>query len=253
MFFEFNYKSQALKTEVQVNIIIPQQDLDKKYKVLWLLHGRGGNHSVWERYSSIERYSKENNIAVIMPNVFGSWYSDTAYEANYFTFLTEELPNICFKTFKQLSDKREDNFVGGLSMGGYGAIKIAFTYPERFGACFTLSGALDITRKTRPYNLNEWKAIFGFDLNSALELKNTKHDVFYLATQLVKENKPLPKIFIWCGEQDSLLDTNNQFSNLLTSLNIEHIYKTSEGDHSWKWWDMHVENAIKFILNNKED
>jgi putative tributyrin esterase len=131
--------------------------------------------------SSIERYAQENNLAVIMPSVDRSWYTNTAYGANYFDFITEELPELCHKAFGGLSEKREDNIIAGLSMGGYGAVKTALTYPEKYGACIALSGAFDITRTNRSYDLALWRGNFGFELESALDLKGSEHDVFALA------------------------------------------------------------------------
>ena len=246
-FLELHFKSQALKTTVTVNVILPD-DADSTCKTLYLLHGASGDHSVWMRFSAIERYAKKHKIAVVMPNVSNSWYTDTAYGVNYFTFAAEELPKLCRQYFRCMTDRREDNFIGGLSMGGYGALKIALTYPERYFACVSLSGALDITRKSRPYSLELWKSNFGFELGSALELENTTHDVFYLTKQNKAANKPFPKMFIWCGTEDSLLSVNRNYHSLLTDLNVEHEYRESEGTHSWEWWDMHIENALNFIF-----
>lgn len=249
MFFQFNYLSKALKTTTEVSVILPD-NFDGTYKTLWLLHGAAGNNTVWPRFSNIEQYANQYKIAVVMPSVNNSWYTDTAYNVNYFTFVTEELPNVCREHFKGMSDQREDNLVAGLSMGGYGALKIALTYPERYFGCASLSGALDITRKERPYDLSLWKSNFGFELNSALELEGTKHDIFHLAKQNCTENKDFPKIFMWCGTEDSLLKTNRDYHCLLTDLKIDHEYRESEGDHSWKWWDMHIKPALDFLLND---
>lgn len=248
MFFEMSYRSKAIKTTTTVSVILPD-NVEGTYKTLYLLHGAGGNNTVWPRFSSIERYAKEHNIAVVMPSVGNSWYTDTAYGVNYFTFVTEELPEFCRAHFKGMTDRREDNLIAGLSMGGYGAFKIALTYPERYFACASLSGAFDITRKGRPYDLSLWKANFGFLLNSAAELEGTAHDVFHLTKQAKADGKALPKMFIWCGTEDRLLDASRSYHTLLTELEIDHEYRESEGDHSWKWWDMHIKPALEYLLN----
>ena len=132
MFLEMNFHSRELGRQVRANVIIPEQvrDTNQSYKTLWLLHGLTDDHSAWMRYSSIERYANELGIAVVMPNVDRSWYTNTAYDANYFNFVAKELPEVCRGLFKGMSGEREDNMVGGLSMGGYGAVKLVLTCPE---------------------------------------------------------------------------------------------------------------------------
>lgn len=251
MFFELNFKSSELQRQTQVNIILPDLEYKKyaPYKTLWLFHGLAGNHTSWFRNTAIERYATAHRLAVVMPNVDRSWYTDTAYEANYFSFVTKELPELCFENFSLLSKKREDNIVGGLSMGGYGALKIALTYPERYGSCISLSGALDITRKGRPCNLNEWRSIFDFNMQAPTELEGSAHDIFALAKQISNKKELLPKLYMWCGTEDTLIDVNRAYDKHLTELDIPHKFETSEGDHSWKWWDLHIQGALEWILN----
>lgn len=241
-FLEMNFKSAALSQTVVVNIILPEKKEQAKFKTLWLLHGLSDNHTGWMRYTSIERYARELGMAVVMPDVDRSWYTDTAYGKKYFTFITQELPQMMAGYFKGYSAAREDNLIIGLSMGGYGALKATLTYPEKYGFCASLSGSLDITRKNRPYNLEEWRGIFGYDLQSADELAGTKHDLFALAGQ----SKELPHIYMWCGTEDSLVNINKAFSAHLRDLGIAHTFNTSEGNHSWKYWDMHLQNALAF-------
>ena len=258
-FLEFNYYSKALKKRVILNIILPEVGKTAEgigigntgtYKTLYLLHGLSGNRMDWMRNTSIERYAAKYGIAVVMPEVDRSWYTDTAYGANYFTFVAEELPEVCRGYFNGMSAKREDNYVAGLSMGGYGALKVALTYPERFCGCVSLSGSLDITRKNRPVNLEEWRSIFDFNMESPLELEGTKHDLYAIVRKNHTEKKEFPKMFIWCGVDDDpgLYKTNVKFHELLDELGIEHIYKESEGDHSWKWWDLHIQEGLEHLF-----
>ena len=249
-FFEMNYQSDALRMGVTVNVILPEgAKHGEKYRTLYLLHGLSDDHTTWMRRTAIERYAKKHGLAVVMPNVDRCWYTDTAYGANYFSFVTKELPEVCFKTFCQMSKKREDNIVAGLSMGGYGAVKAALSCPEQYGTCISLSGSLDITRKGRPCNLNEWKSIFNFDMKDSLELEGSKHDLFALATKAKSEGKQLPRLYLWCGTGDDLIAVNRSFDRHLTELGIAHEFETSEGDHTWKWWDLHIREALKWAMN----
>ena len=136
-------------------------------------------------------------------------------------------------------------------MGGYGALKLALTYPERYGYCISLSGALDVTREGRPCDLNQWRSIFGFDLEDPLTLAGSEHDLFALAERNKKEGKPFPKLYMWCGLEDSLVDINYAMDEHLNALGVPHVLKTSQGDHSWKWWDLHIQDGVQYVLNEE--
>ena len=258
-FLELHYHSDALKMGVSVNVVLPENaktligmtaDGGSAYKTLYLFHGLSDDHTIWMRRTSIERYAANRGIAVVMPSVARSWYTDTADGAAYLTFVTQELPAVCQGFFKGMSDKREDNLVAGLSMGGYGAVKAALTRPDLFGGCASLSGALDLaTLPRRPGREEEWKGIFGFDLQSHEELADSKHDVFYLTRKAVEEGTPMPKMYLWCGTDDFLLDHSRRYSALLSELNVPHLYEESEGVHSWKWWDLHIQDALNYLLD----
>ena len=227
-YLEMNFRSHALNMNVPVTVILPEVGTtgpvggapEGTYKTLYLLHGLCGNHTDWSRKTSIERYASDHGIAVVMPAVARSWYTDTVYGANYFTFVTQELPHVCRSYFKGMSDRREDNLIGGLSMGGYGAIKAALTYPEQYSACVILSSALDITRKGRNYSLVKKNAA---------------------------EKKPFPKLYMWCGTEDTLITPNREFHKLLDELNVPHCYEESPGTHNWKYWDPMIQRGLNEI------
>ena len=255
-FLELNYRSHALGMTVSVSVVLPEStgsdaaagNPQETYKTLYLLHGLGGNHSDWMRKTAIERYASQYNIAVVMPGVCRSWYTDTVYGAKYFTFITEELPQVCRSYFKGMTSRREDNLIGGLSMGGYGALKAAMTYPERYSGVISLSGALDITRKNRVCNLPEWQSIFDYGMVSPDELEGTKHDLFALTREAAAKGAAMPKIFLWCGTEDGLITINRAYRDMLTELSIPHTFTESEGKHTWQYWDMHIQPGLKAVL-----
>ena len=252
MFLQMDFYSKELGKSAAVNVLIPEKcrKSEKPYKTLWLLHGLSDDHTAWMRYSSIERYANEWGIAVVMPNASRSWYTNTAYGANYFNFITKELPEVCREMFSGMSAAREDNIVAGLSMGGYGALKLALACPLQYGACISLSGSFDVTRRGRAYNLGEWQSIFGYEIKDALELAGGEHDLFALAKANKENGKPFPKLYLWCGTEDSLVDINYAMDAHLTSLDVPHVLKTSEGNHTWKWWDLHIQDGVNYVLNN---
>ena len=221
MLINMQLYSKELKKDTQVNVILPNYPgyEEAPYKALWLLHGRSQDHNAWLRNSDIESYATQYRLAVIMPNADRSWYTDTAYGMNYFSYITEELREVCRRNFKTISDRREDNIVAGLSMGGYGAVKMALTKPEVYGACISLSGALDIVGKCATDNVNEMRSIFEFDRGLSSTLRGSKHDLFALAEKVKSEGKLFPKLYTWCGLDDRLLSSNETFQNILiTSL-----------------------------------
>jgi S-formylglutathione hydrolase FrmB len=113
--------------------------------VLYLLHGLSDDHTAWSRYTSIGRYAEAAGLAVVMPAVHRSFYANESAGHRYWDFVSEELPEVV-RTFFQVSDRSEDTFVAGLSMGGYGAVRLALTFPGRYAAAASMSGALDIVR-----------------------------------------------------------------------------------------------------------
>ena len=257
-FLELHYRSDALRQGVTVNVLLPEAakntigmdcDGSETYKTLYLFHGLSDDHTTWMRRTSIERYAEKRGIAVVMPSVGRSWYTDTVTGENYLTFVTKELPAVCQSYFRGMSDKREDNLVAGLSMGGYGAIKAALTRPDLFCGCASLSGALDLTCLPRRSEREmEWKGIFGFDLTDTRELANTPHDIYHLTRKAKKEGTPLPKLYLWCGTEDFLLEHSRSYRDLLRELEIPFRYDESEGNHSWRWWDLHIMDALDYLL-----
>src|SRR3712207_4064507 len=132
--------------------------------VLYLLHGLSDDDTIWLRRTSIERYVAPLGLAVVMPQVHRSFYADERYGGRYWTFLSEELPALVDSWFR-VSQRREDTFVAGLSMGGYGALKWALRQPDRFAAAASLSGAVGVeglrTRRGRPEDPRLFERISG--------------------------------------------------------------------------------------------
>ena len=248
--------STALGSSSEVNIILPENPKgvlpigqpEETYKTLWLLHGLNGDHNSWIRETAIEAYVKKYKIAVVMPNVHRSWYTDTCDEVRYFTYITKELPEMLRSYFRGMTDKREDNYIAGLSMGGYGAVKAALTYPENYAAFASLSGSLDITRRGRSINIPEWRRVFDYNLQSGEELAGTHHDVFALAEKAIRGGKDLPRYYQWCGVDDELIKVNRRFHDHLVELGFEHVCEEGPGDHSWPWWDEHIHDVLRFMF-----
>lgn len=253
--FKGDFKSKALDMDTALNVILPydhaKEGAQEPCKVLYLLHGQSSASASWMRWTSIERYAMKHGIAVIMPEVQRSFYADMAYGRNYFTYVAQEVPEICTKLFN-ISKRREDSFVAGLSMGGYGALKVGLTYPQRFEACASFSGAVDLPMlrgamdSLSDYDRREMVGIFGPEL----EIKESD-DIFELARQCATlPEAQRPRVMCTCGTQDEmyrLYEANLKFRDFMRTLPLEFVYREWPGTHEWGFWDVSVQYALNFF------
>ena len=225
----------------------------KKWKVLYLLHGMSDDHTIWQRYTSIERYADEKGIAVVMPTTHLGWYTDMHIGFKWFTYITDELPKIVNSFFPNISDKRKDTFAAGLSMGGYGALKCALRAPDRFSWAASLSGGVDAADIVNSLDAGEndtlWYDIFG----PKEQVKGSFNDLFAAAEELKASGKELPKLFMWCGTEDFLYKSNIRMRDHLNALGYDLAYSESSGDHRWKYWDEQIRNVLDWLPVGEEE
>lgn len=242
-----DFKSHVLGMGCSANVILPQSSPDKiitkPFKALYLLHGLSDDHTAWTRWTSIERYAAECDIAVVMPCAHKSFYTDMKTGDNYFAFVSDEIISIMEEMFP-LSNKREDRYVAGLSMGGYGAMKLGLSCPEKFSAAASLSGALDVSRLIG--NPENTRFVSIFDTSDESRQKN---DLFILADKLNKSSRPKPRLYAWCGTEDFLYEDNVKFRDFMKKTDFEFKYEESPGEHSWHYWDIKIQTVLKFIFN----
>ncbi|MCL2528542.1 MAG: esterase family protein [Defluviitaleaceae bacterium] len=242
-----NSKSLGFNTHLQV--IIPQRFTDTEapeQKILYLLHGLSDNCTAWCRRTRIYEYAEKNNFVVIMPEVQRSFYADMTHGSQYFTYVTEELPQICENLFN-IHHTQEKTYVAGLSMGGYGAAKCALSKPDFYAAAASFSGAMDMkarvaaTKDSDPPVFPEVRAILGESL-----VYPDHDDLFYLATDAAKLAVK-PKMLITCGTEDFLLDDNRRFDAHMKALDYGHTYKEWPGQHTWDFWEECLPLAFEFF------
>jgi len=246
-YLHLEINSESLMMHTSVSVIIPQNiKRNEKIKTLYLLHGYRGNHMDWIRYTSIERYAQKYRMAVIMPEVNNAYYANMEKGLDYFTYVADELPQIIESLFP-LSRKREDRYIAGLSMGGYGAFKIASKRPHKFSKAISLSGSMNIIT-IRDISKEEDKrdyfsAVFGTTATS-----HQKHDLYHLFGKLVKQ-KNHPMFYMACGTEDFLYQDNEAFYNYAIEQGFDVYYETSPGAHTWEFWDHYIEKAIEWLFN----
>ncbi len=236
-----------------MDVILPQQiengqiglqshNRAAEFPVLYLLHGLSDDQTIWQRRTSIERYAAPLGLAVIMPNVNRSFYTDMRYGYAYWTFVSEELPRIA-NGFFRLSPQPKNTFVAGLSMGGYGAFKLALSQPERFAAAASLSGTLDLaTRLQAPELLEDTKLVFG----APSAIQGSENDLFWLAEQAAKQPQ-IPQLYQCCGTEDHLYVDNIRFRNHTRNLGLSLIYEESAGAHEWGYWDEQIQKVLAWL------
>jgi S-formylglutathione hydrolase FrmB len=251
-FFDCHFFSETLALSVSAHVLIPQLPASRRRKLhptLFLLHGLSDDHTMWSRRTSIERYATERGLAVIMPAVSRSYYQDMASGPRYWTYLSEELPAL-MRRFFPLSEKRADNFTAGLSMGGYGALRLALAHPRKFAAAASFSGALDYVRRLRESGKTgsriskaEWNAVAG----PGADATGTASDLHSLAKRAASGRGPKPSLWLSCGTEDDLLGDTRDFHTHLEKLRYPHHCKEGPGAHEWAYWDGQIKRAIAWL------
>lgn len=252
---DLNFFAETLGLRATMTVILPQRTMahqsDPKplYRTLYLLHGHSDDHTAWQRWTSIERYVEGMNLAVVMPAVHLSFYTDMVHGGKYWQFISEEVPALARDLFP-LSPHRADTFVAGLSMGGYGAFKLALTHPDRYAAGASLSGAVDIREVVRAHDdpanavwLQGMHNIFGADLG---QVPGSAHDLFTLA-ETVAKNKVQPRLYQCCGTEDFLYADNLRFRDHAQALPLDLTYEEGPGDHNWAYWDRMIQKVLAWL------
>ena len=247
-FCELKYFSPSLQRHLAADIIVPE---GKKgpYPVLYLLHGLSDDHTIWQRRTSIERYVSGYPLIVVMPDTGRGWYTDAIEGQAYETSITGDLINFVDTTFRTKA-RANGRCLAGLSMGGYGAVKLALKRPDLFQAAASHSGALGIGTATfKPEDakdenerrwLTEMSRIFG--ANPA----DTDNDILFLAKKADIQQRPA--LYIDCGTDDFFLHSNQWFHEQLQLLDYSHEYIERPGAHNWEYWDLHIQESLRFVL-----
>lgn len=263
----YTFESQYLNGNTQVSVILPDKPRGlsptefygsgKYYKVLWLLHGTCGDNMDWVRRTNIELYATEKNLVVVMPSALNSNYSnweDTMLGYNMYDYLTEELMPLIYG-WLPVSNKREDNFIAGLSMGGRGTIKYAVNHPEKFAAAAVLSAApVDLTRMKHgdpnllldldnPRTITTLRNAGGFEA-----FVNSNENVLAIMDEKAKTGA-LPRLMFACGEEDAVLyGLYCDFRKHAEEIGMDaHWYSLPGYGHEWRFWDLGIQEALRFF------
>lgn len=242
-FLELRYFSNALGKHTAANVILPEVG-EPPYPTLYLLHGLSDDHTAWARNTSIERYVSGLPLIVVMPDGGRGFYLDAVEGFAFGTAIGTELPDRIERTFPA-KRTRDSRALAGLSMGGYGALRLALAHPERFCAASSLSGAVEFGHAPRrdrsPEQQREWNRVHGENPES------THADLWHLARQSSSETRPALRFD--CGTGDFLIDDNRHLHTFLGEIGVPHEYVEHPGEHNWAYWDEHIVETLRFVLS----
>jgi putative tributyrin esterase len=246
-----DFFSEVLEVGTSMTVLLPQAGEEQigvrgpggdagagGFPVLYLLHGLSDDATAWLRYSSIERYAGQLGLAVVMPQVGRSFYADEAHGGRYWTFLSEELPTVV-GSFFNVSQEREDTFVAGLSMGGYGALKWALQQPTSFAAAASLSGALDLVALSATA---ERRGLFDRVFDGRV---GPEDDLFELLAR--SDVEALPSFYVGCGTADHLYDSSFRFVEEATAAGLDVRVDFRPGEHEWGVWDATIQDVLAWL------
>jgi putative tributyrin esterase len=241
-----NYFSRALQKATAANVIFPETEIEGPYPVFYLLHGLSDDHTMWQRRTSIERYVQGLPLIVVMPDGGRGFYTDAERGMAWETALARDLVSLIDRMYPTIPE-RAGRCVGGLSMGGYGAVKLALRYPDLFCSANSHSGALGfahwpLSKDPGDAFAVEFKRVIGE------EPVGGPNDLFALAESLDPAKRPA--LTIDCGTEDFLLNANRAFHDHLDQIGFSHGYQEFPGEHNWAYWDEHIQEAIRFHLRS---
>jgi putative tributyrin esterase len=239
---DLHFFSQALGKHVGAYVYVPD-DFAPPFATLYLLHGLSDDYTGWMRRSSIERHAGGYGLMIVMPDGYRGFYTDNAAGPAYATYIAKEVVETIERIFPA-KRSRESRGVGGLSMGGYGALRLALGHPQIFSVATSHSGAVLHGSRNHPraggaLQDDEFHRIFG---DAPV---GTDHDVLHLAAE-AKKAGTLPHMRIDCGVDDDLIHDNRTLHAKLETLRVPHEYAEFPGGHDWEYWDTHVREALAF-------
>ena len=243
---EMHIFSEALNKSVGVNVILPMpRRADAPCEglpVLTLLHGMGDDHTMWLRRTNVERYALERGIAVVMPDGGLSCYHNMLHGGRYRDYILDELPGL-LRAMLPLSARREDNFIAGCSMGGFGALKLGLARPEQYAAIGCFSAAHMEYRPEHPRNKAMRMRVYG-DTLDACDAQ--------IEADVRAVNAGSRSIRLWhaCGDNDVLRENalkSRDFFEALPEGAIEYSFMTLPGKHDWALWDRMLAEFMRLL------
>lgn len=258
--------SRVLEMDTGITVVTPRERSDNSIcRVAYLLHGLCGNNGNWVDHTLLTVYAKNLDVVFVMPEVARSFYTDMKFGLKYFTYVSEELPTICERTFNISSNRVDTSIIGG-SMGGYGALKCALTRPDRFSQCCALSSACLFMRKQladlyAAGNLDVIRAMVGEQLVTDFQaafgekVETGPGDELLDLAAAIRDPHLKPALYLACGGGDDLLESNKKFAQAMTDLRFDVTFDELPGGHDWPFFNAALEEALRYCypMDYEED
>lgn len=264
---ETTFRSYTLKRSVTFSALIPADRDFKtgeetrfqrgKFRTLYLLHGYSGDHHDFMNLTDISQLSDSLGLAIIFPDGENSFYlEDSELGTSHSAYIGKELVELTRIIFP-LSERREDTFIGGISMGAYGAVINGLRYTEIFSRIISMSGAfieLEIADRKETFsdgisNRMFQQRIFG----EPSALRQSDKDPRFLIEQLLNKGRSVPQMYQVCGLDDFLIGVNRTLHEFLMSRGVNHVYCEDSGVHDWDFWRKHLEKSLEWLMEHELD
>jgi S-formylglutathione hydrolase FrmB len=240
------FRSAALNRDMQYRVIMPSRMAPgQKLAVIYLLHGGGGGFRDWSNYSDVARYA-ESGLLLVMPEGGSSYYTNSAEQRQerYEDYIVHDLIADVENRFS-VAPGRSNRAIIGVSMGGFGAVKLALHHPELFVFAGGLSSAIDVPR--RVFTIRRLQQSRHYDSVFGPSGSQTRHDndPFLLVANANPEAAPY--FFLSCGEQEGLLPANREFAGLLARRRFRFELHTVAGGHNWNQWNAWLPSLFRSL------
>lgn len=263
------YFSRTLGMEVRLEAVLPdvyRGPVREKLPLLLLLHGMSDCESSYMRMSALEQHARGHQAVIVMPATHMGSYTNQYAGLRYFDFIAQELPEVCAFYLPVLTD-RAHLWAAGLSMGGYGALKLGLRYPERFSriaamsagcdraallpaACADVATLEELHQQRDQLDARQYHSMMQFlsTYGPRERFRQDPENNLFLLAQQAAEKPQLPAIRMWCGAEDALaIDPNRRFHAHLEALGIPHTYTEDHGVHDWAYWDSHLPAVLNWL------
>lgn len=237
-------KSEKMGRSISNLVVLPEsylKDSADHCPVVYLLHGFGDTYMAWQNHVDLTKYANQYNFILVCPDAQDSWYFDSPIDPSFQfeTYITQELRNYIENNYRTVND-RKYRAITGLSMGGHGALWLAWRHPDLYGLCGSMSGAVDILTLKDRFKIDKRLGKY-----AANEASWKRHSVINLVPTLKNEQF----IIIDDGTSDFLIKENRALHASLQQHNIKHEYSERPGRHSWDYWMKSLEIHLKAFNN----
>lgn len=238
-------RARALEMGKHVNVYVPEKKAPESgFKTLYLLHGLFGDYTTWVYETNLLRYAEQYDLVIVMPDGANSFYVNHPNGLNYHDYITNDLRVRIEETF-HVSTKKEDRFIAGFSMGGYGALYLGLNHPELYHKIAALSPGIELEKAwDLMMNVGLGERVYKFQTLFGNEpIKNSQLDLYHVVKKMNDQ-----RLFISCGESDFFFEENKRFQAYLNNQNIPHTYVFKPGDHVYAYWDQEIQTVLSFLM-----